>query len=102
MSDKGTAELWDFTQSHYCGVLDHVLTAAGRIRLLELVSEAGGLTPTEARPWFEPPAQNWKRVEAMLFVAFDRLEQHGGTVPKHLWRWMDDYRSKYIRPLLEQ
>ncbi|MRI56579.1 hypothetical protein D8770_21845 [Methylobacterium sp. DB1607] len=68
------------------------LGAGGVRRLSELIGAAGGLTPTEARQWFELSAQDWHEVEALAFMALDDCEQRGAVLPWHLVRWLDRRR----------
>lgn len=73
------------------------LGAADTRRLFELISEAGGLTPTEARPWLEPPDREWIAIEAILHGVLDQRAERGGKMPAHLSRWWEQRRG-FFKP----
>lgn len=80
--------------AYLCGLL-HRLGPDDTLRLFELLSESGGLTPTEARPWLEPPEREWIAIEAILYGVLDQGAERGNELPYHLSRWLEQRRGCY-------
>ena len=72
--------------------------AAAIVQLCGLIYQ-NDMTPTEARPWLEPPDHNWPEVERLLFEIFDRRYPDEGPLPPHLTRWIERYRDAHPRRL---
>lgn len=70
------------------------------MRLFGLLND-GGLTPSEARPWLEPPARNWQQVESLLFTFYNLHDPRSDPLPWHIARWMERYREQHVRPLFD-
>lgn len=77
------------------------LGPADTIRLFELLSEAGGLSPPEARPWLEPPKREWSVIERIIYTLINRTEKKGRELPRHLMRWLEQERELNTSPLFD-
>jgi hypothetical protein len=84
---------WNGSSIKYLIGLLGRLGPADTIRLFELLSEAGGLSPPEARPWLEPPEREWPVVERILYTLINRAERKGQEIPRHLMRWLEQERE---------
>lgn len=72
----------------------------GPVKIVELsgLLYQDGLTPTEARPWLEPPGYDWPEVERLLFELFDHRDPVDKALPWHIIRWVERYRDAHARP----
>ena len=84
----------------YVERLREQLGARGILRLTELMFQEG-TTPTEARPWLEPPDRNWPEVERLLFEIYERRTPDDRPSPFHVRRWIDRYREAHVSSLFE-
>ncbi|WP_407529728.1 hypothetical protein [Methylobacterium oryzisoli] len=82
----------EFKRRPYVEALNNQLGPRGIMRLSELIYD-GGLTPTEARPWLEPPECDWPEVERLLFEIFERRPPGDKPLPFHLAQWVGRYRD---------
>ncbi|MBP1184188.1 hypothetical protein [Methylobacterium sp. PvR107] len=85
---KDALPAWMIARRHYIESLNLRLGPGGTMRLVELIGEAGGLTPPEAEPWFEAEADTWQRIERILFAILDDRRSFGVALPAHLDRWI--------------
>ncbi|MCP1551682.1 MULTISPECIES: hypothetical protein [Methylorubrum] len=76
------------------------LGVSGTVRLALLIYD-GGLTPTEARPWLEPPDRNWPEIEQIVFLILDDACRCGAALPWHLARWLERIRARDGRSLFD-
>ena len=77
----------------------HELIGADAIVQLSSLIYQNDMTPTEARPWLEPPDRNWPEVERLLFEIFERRYPDDKPLPPHLTRWVERYREAHPRRL---
>ncbi|WP_131801256.1 hypothetical protein [Methylorubrum populi] len=80
--------VWMIARRHYIESLNLRLGPGGTMRLVELISEAGGLTPPEAKPWFEVETHTWQRIERILFAILVDRRDSGVAIPTHLDGWL--------------
>lgn len=90
---KGVIPVWIKGGPAYVGGLLWRLGPADTVRLFELLGETGGLTPTEARPWLEPPVRAWSEIETILSGILDMNEARSIEIPAHLLRWLERHRA---------
>lgn len=85
---------WMIARRHYIESLNLRLGPGGTMRLVELIGEAGGLTPPEAQPWFEVPVHTWARIERILFGILQDRRDFGVDLPRHLSRWLETIEAR--------
>lgn len=85
---KDALPVWMIARRHYIESLNLRLGPGGTMRLVELIGEAGGLTPPEAEPWFEVETHIWQRIERILFAVLQDRRDFGVALPAHLDRWL--------------
>lgn len=76
--------------------LNFRLGPGGTMRLVELIGEAGGLTPPEAKPWFEVSGYTWARIERILFGILQDRRDFGIDLPRHLNQWVEAIEAQSI------
>ena len=86
---KDALPVWMIARRHYIESLNLRLGPGGTMRLIELIGEAGGLTPPEAEPWFEVEFHTWQRIERILFSILEDRRFFGAELPGHLNRWLE-------------
>lgn len=69
--------------------LERALGRDGLLRLGALLSESGGLTPPEARHWFELTQAQWNPVTRILMSSLLAEISEDRPVPAHLERWLE-------------
>ncbi|WP_128566333.1 hypothetical protein [Methylobacterium crusticola] len=79
---------WMIARRHYIESLNLRLGPGGTMRLVELIGEAGGLTPPEAKPWFEVEPHTWQRIERILSAILANRRDFAVALPAHLERWL--------------
>lgn len=79
--------VWMIARREFIVSLNIRLGPGGTMRLIELIGEAGGLTPPEAEPWFEVEFHTWQRIERILYKILADRRDSGVALPAHLDRW---------------
>lgn len=97
---KDALPIWMIARREFIVSLNIRLGPGGTMRLVELIGEAGGLTPPEAEPWFEVEFHTWQRIERILFTILQDRRDHGCQLPTHLHRWLEAREGPYT-PLFE-
>ncbi|HJE25505.1 MAG TPA: hypothetical protein K8W01_17785 [Methylorubrum populi] len=98
---KDALPVWMIARRHYIESLNLRLGPGGTMRLVELIGEAGGLTPPEAQPWFEVERHTWARIERILFGVLEDRRLFGVELPGHLSRWLETVEAR-CTPLFDQ
>ena len=73
------------------GHLERRLGIEGVRRLGQLLSESGGLTPPEAKPWFDLNRIRWHAIMRILATGFYHRIKAGFPPPPHVMRWMERF-----------
>ena len=89
---------WMIARRHHIDSLNRRLGPGGTMRLVELIGEAGGLTPPEAEPWFEVERQTWARIERILFRLLMDRRTDGCGLSEHLRRWVERMEARCTSP----
>ena len=97
---KDALPVWMIARREFIVSLNIRLGPGGTMRLIELIGEAGGLTPPEAEPWFEVESHTWQRIERILSAILSDRRNHGCDLPTHLHRWLEA-RKGPLTPLFE-
>lgn len=79
---------WLRSERAQAPVLRHLIGDANLRRLIQLLSDSGGLTPTEAREWFDYDRRAWKPVEDAIACGLFQTVMFGQIVPKRLVNWL--------------
>lgn len=96
---KDALPVWMIGRRHYVDSLNLRLGPGGTMRLVQLIGEAGGLTPPEAKPWFEVEGHTWARIERILLGHLQDRRDFGVALPAHLRRWLEEIEAR-CTPLL--
>lgn len=91
---KDALPVWMIARRHYIESLNLRLGPGGTMRLVELIGEAGGLTPPEAQLWFEVSVHTWARIERILFGILQDRRDFGIDLPRHLNRWVEAIEAR--------
>lgn len=86
--------VWMIGRRHYIDSLNLRLGPGGTMRLVELIGESGGLTPPEAKPWFEVESHSWARIERILFGHLQDRRDFGAALPAHLRWWVEEIEAR--------